>query len=103
MNDNEILIECDPFDYKQHKNNNARGSEYHVVSLISKILRIDSFDYRELPLIIFHRGYQIYNNKEYIANKTISEIEANGFKVKHLAYSNKEIEFFSNKYFEVLL
>ena len=108
------LIECEYFDHKNHvMRDTPANQEYYVVSLFDKTPKMDTFNYREWPLVILHKGKEIYKDYSYFTetdwknteymSKQIKDFESMGFKFEHLGYSKDEVEFFSNKYFEVLL
>lgn len=112
--ENFLILECDYFDHKEHVMRDTPSNwEYYVVSMFNKMPRMDSFNYREWPLVILHNGSEIYKNYEYFTeadwqqneymSKEIKKLESYGYKFEHLGYSKEEVEFFSNKYFEVLL
>ncbi|MCK5019870.1 MAG: hypothetical protein KAS32_22635 [Candidatus Peribacteraceae bacterium] len=115
MDYRDLLIECGWGDYKRHEiNDDPDKFEYYVVSLFNKCPRHDSIHYREFPIVILHKGKRIYRDSTYfvesdweksitIAEKVVDLKNNQGLDVAQLAYSKDEVEFFSNKYFEVLL
>ena len=102
--ENNYIINCDDIDYRSHSLNSFTDEhKYIVCSLILHNTR--TFNSKEWPLIIRHNKIVIYKDPYFSSNymEVLDYINSIGTKVVIFGYDDNDKDFFSNKYFEVLV